>query len=38
MPVVSAFFINTRKRGQQKAEEKGSRKMEKQKKIQKFRN
>jgi hypothetical protein len=27
MPVMSAFFINARRRGQQKAEEKGSLKM-----------
>jgi hypothetical protein len=37
-PVMSAFFINTRRRGQQKAEEKGSLKMGKRRKIEKFRN
>ena len=36
--VMSAFFINKKRKGQQKMEEKGSLKMEKRRKIGKFRN
>jgi hypothetical protein len=35
---MSAFFTNARRRGQQKAKEQGSLKMEKRRKIKKFLN
>jgi hypothetical protein len=38
MPVMSAFFINTRRRDEQEMEENGSGKMGKRRKIEKFRN